>query len=29
MKNFVLKVCHANQDWTMEKFVENTVEKIF
>ena len=28
MKNFVLKVCHANQDWTMEKFVENTVEKI-
>ena len=28
MKNFVLKVCYANQDWTMEKFVENTVEKI-
>jgi len=28
LKNFVLKVCHANQDWTMEKFVENTVEKI-
>ncbi len=28
LKNFVLKVCYANQDWTMEKFVENTVEKI-
>ena len=28
LKNFVLKVCHANQDWTMERFVENTVEKI-
>jgi len=28
MKNFVLKVCNVNQDWTMEKFVENTVEKI-
>jgi len=28
LKNFVLKVCHANQDWTMEKFIENTVENI-
>jgi len=28
LKNFVLKVCYANQDWTMERFVENTVEKI-
>jgi len=24
----VLKVCNANQDWTMEKFVENSVENI-
>jgi len=28
LKNFVLKVCNANQDWTMEKFVENSVENI-
>ena len=28
LKNFVLKICYANQDWTMERFVENTVEKI-
>jgi len=28
LKNFVLKVCNANQDWTMEKFVENAVENI-
>jgi GMP synthase (glutamine-hydrolysing) len=28
LKNFVLKVCNANQDWTMEKFVENSVESI-
>jgi len=28
LKNFVLKVCNANQDWTMEKFVESSVEKI-
>ena len=28
LKNFVLKVCNANQGWTMEKFVENSVEKI-
>jgi len=27
LKNFVLKICNANQDWTMEKFVENSVEK--
>jgi len=28
LKNFVLKICYANPDWTMERFVENTVEKI-
>ena len=28
LKNFVLKVCGANQDWTMEGFIETTVEKI-
>jgi GMP synthase (glutamine-hydrolysing) len=28
LKNFVLKACNANQDWTMEKFVENSVESI-
>jgi len=28
LKNFVLKVCNANQDWTMERFVESSVEKI-
>ena len=28
LKNFVLKVCNANQNWTMEKFVENAVENI-
>ena len=28
LKNFVLNVCNANQDWTMEKFVENSVESI-
>ena len=28
LKNFVLNICNANQDWTMEKFVENSVEKI-
>ena len=26
LKNFVLDVCYANPDWTMEKFVENAVE---
>ncbi len=28
LKNFVLKVCNANQDWTLEKFVENSIENI-
>ena len=28
LKNFVLKVCHANQDWTMEGFIDTAVEKI-
>ena len=28
LKNFVLDVCYANPDWTMEKFVENVVENI-
>ena len=28
LKNFVLKVCHASQDWTMERFVENSIETI-
>jgi len=28
LKNFVLDVCYANPDWTMEKFVENSVENI-
>ena len=28
LKNFVLKVCEARQDWTMEKFIETEVEKI-
>ena len=28
LKNFVLKVCHANQDWTLERFVENSIESI-
>jgi len=28
LKNFVLKVCNANQGWTMEKFVESSVENI-
>ncbi|MDH3312885.1 MAG: glutamine-hydrolyzing GMP synthase [Nitrosopumilus sp.] len=28
LKNFVLKVCGANQDWTMEGFIDTTVEKI-
>ena len=28
LKNFVLDVCYANPDWTMEKFVENAVENI-
>ena len=28
LKNFVLKVCHANQDWTLKRFVENSIENI-
>jgi len=28
LKNFVLKVCNASQDWTLEKFVENSVENL-
>ena len=28
LKNFVLKVCKAQQDWTMESFIDTAVEKI-
>ncbi len=28
LKNFVLNVCQAKQDWTMEGFVEKTVDEI-
>ena len=28
LKNFVLKVCGANQDWTMEGFIDKTIEQI-
>jgi GMP synthase (glutamine-hydrolysing) len=28
LKNFVLKVCGAKQDWTMEGFIESEVKKI-
>ena len=28
LKNFVLKICGAKQEWTMETFIENTIEKI-
>ena len=28
LKNFALKICGAKQDWTMETFVENTVNQI-
>ena len=28
LKNFVLKVCEASQDWTMEGFIETEIEKI-
>ena len=28
LKNFVLKICQANQDWTLERFVENSIENI-
>ena len=28
LKNFVVKICGAKQDWTMEAFIENTVENL-
>ena len=28
LKNFALKICKVKQEWTMEKFVETSVEKI-
>lgn len=28
LKNFVLKVCKAKQDWTMESFIDTAVERI-
>ena len=28
LKNFALHICEAKQEWTMKKFVENSVEKI-
>ena len=28
LKNFVLKICGAKQDWTMEGFIDTVVEKI-
>ena len=28
LKNFVLKICGAKQDWTMESFIDTVVEKI-
>ena len=28
LKNFVLKICGAKQEWTMEAFIEEAVEKI-
>lgn len=28
LKNFVLKICGAKQEWTMETFIEESVEKI-
>ena len=28
LKNFVLKVCRAKQDWTMENFIDTAVKKI-
>jgi len=28
LKNFVLKVCGAKQDWTMENFIDTAIEKI-
>ena len=29
LKNFVLKVCNAKQDWTMKGFIDTAVEKNF
>src|SRR5574338_720497 len=28
LKNFVINICHAKQDWTIENFIENTVKEI-
>ena len=28
LKNFALKICGANQDWSLETFIENSVKKI-
>ncbi len=28
LKNFVLKICGAKQDWTMEAFIESTIENL-
>ena len=28
LKNFVLNICHAKQNWTMESFIEKTVNNI-
>ena len=28
LKNFVLKVCKAKQEWTMEGFIDSAIEKI-
>ena len=28
LKNFVLKICKAKQDWTMKSFIENTIQSL-
>lgn len=28
LKNFAVKICHARQDWSMEKFVDKEIERI-
>lgn len=28
LKNFAVSICHATQDWTMEKFVDGEIERI-
>lgn len=28
LKNFVINICHAKQDWTIENFIESTVKEI-